>query len=44
VIYLYAGEPGRAQTRLARAKADDAAFCGSNELKAWVSQGLDELG
>ena len=28
---------------LARAEADGAPFCGSDELKAWVVQGLDEL-
>ena len=46
VIYLYAGlrAGASADEVLARAKADDAAFCGSDELKAWVSQGLDELG
>jgi hypothetical protein len=28
---------------LARAEADRAPFSGSDELKAWVAQGLDEL-
>jgi hypothetical protein len=28
---------------LARAEADGAPFCGSDELKAWVAHGLAEL-
>ena len=28
---------------IARAEADGAPFVGSGKLKAWVSQGLDEL-
>ena len=45
VVYLYAGlkagaTPGEV---IARAEADGAPFVGSDELKAWVSQGLDEL-
>jgi hypothetical protein len=32
-----------AEDVLARAEADDAPFCGSSELKAWVVQGLEEL-
>ena len=45
VVYLYAGlragaAPGDV---LARAEADGAPFSGSDELKAWVAQGLDEL-
>ena len=45
VIYLYAGLRAGATPDevLARAEADGAAFCGSDELKAWVVQGLDEL-
>jgi hypothetical protein len=46
LVYLYAGlEAGAsADEVLARAEADGAPFCGSDELKAWVTQGLDELG
>ena len=45
VVYLYAGlkagaTPGEV---IARAEADGAPFVGSDELRAWVSQGLDEL-
>ena len=45
VIYLYAGlrAGATADEVLARAEADGAAFTGSDELKAWVAQGLDEL-
>lgn len=45
VIYLYAGLRARATADevLARAEADGAPFAGSDELKAWVAQGLDEL-
>jgi hypothetical protein len=45
VIYLYAGLQARATADevLARAEADGAPFVGSDELKAWVAQGLDEL-
>ena len=45
VIYLYAGlrSGATADEVLARAEADDALFTRSDELKAWVSQGLDEL-
>ena len=45
VVYLYAGlEAGAsAEDVLARAEADGAPFTGSDELKAWVAQGLDEL-
>ena len=45
VIYLYAGLRARATADevLARAEADGAPFAGSDELKAWVTQGLDEL-
>jgi hypothetical protein len=45
VIYLYAGLRAGAAAHevLARAEADDAPFTGSDDLKAWVAQGLDEL-
>ncbi len=45
VVYLYAGlEAGAsADEVLACAEADGAPFTGSDELKAWVAQGLDEL-
>jgi len=45
VIYLYAGlkAGATADEVLARAEADDAPFARSDELKAWVTQGLDEL-
>jgi hypothetical protein len=45
VIYLYAGlkAGATADEVLARAEADGAPFAGSDELKAWVAQGLDEL-
>lgn len=45
VIYLYAGLRARATADevLARADADGALFADSDELKAWVAQGLDEL-
>jgi len=46
VIYLYAGlEAGAsAEEVLARAVADGAPFAASEELVAWVEQGLIELG
>lgn len=46
LIYLYSGLRQRASAAdvIARAEADGAPFTGSDELKAWVSQGLDELG
>jgi len=46
LVYLYAGlEAGAsADDVIARAEVDGAPFCGSNELKAWVTRGLDELG
>jgi hypothetical protein len=28
---------------MARAEEDGAAFCGSEDLKAWVAQGINEL-
>jgi hypothetical protein len=45
VIYLYAGlrAGATADEVLARAEADSAPFCSSDELKAWVAQGLEEL-
>ena len=45
VIYLYAGlrAAASADEVLRRAEADGAPFTGSEELKAWVVQGLDEL-
>jgi protein tyrosine phosphatase (PTP) superfamily phosphohydrolase (DUF442 family) len=45
VAYLYAGlrAGAAADEVLARAEADDAPFSGSDDLKAWVVQGLDEL-
>jgi hypothetical protein len=45
VVYLYAGlrSGAGADEVLARAEADGAPFAGSDELKAWVAQGLDEL-
>ena len=45
VVYLYAGlEAGAAvDDVIARAEADGAPFTRSDELKAWVAQGLEEL-
>src|SRR5256884_1712358 len=45
VVYLYAGlrAGASADEVLARADADGAPFAGSDELKSWVAQGLDEL-
>jgi hypothetical protein len=45
LVYLYAGlqAGATADQVLARAEADHAPFCGSDELKAWVAQGLAEL-
>lgn len=45
VIYLYAGLRAGASASevLARAEADDALFCKSDECKAWVAEGLAEL-
>ncbi len=45
VVYLYAGlrAGASADEVLARAEADGALFCASDELKAWVAQGLAEL-
>jgi hypothetical protein len=46
LVYLYAGlqERDPADEVIACAEADGAPFAGSDELKAWVAQGLDELG
>jgi hypothetical protein len=46
LVYLSAGlEAGATADKvLARAEADDAPFAKSDELRAWVAQGLDELG
>ncbi len=45
LVYLYAGlEAGAsADAVLARAEADGAPFAGMDDLRAWVTQGLDEL-
>ena len=45
VIYLYAGLRAGATSDkvLARAEADGAPFCASDDLKAWLAQGLEEL-
>ena len=45
LIYLYAGLRSGASPDevLARAQADDAPFAPSEDLKAWVAQGLHEL-
>jgi hypothetical protein len=45
LVYLYAGLRAGASPDevLARAEADGAPFAGSDELRAWVAQGLDEL-
>src|ERR1700680_3645135 len=44
-VYLYAGlrAGATADEVLARAEADDAPFARSDDLRAWVAQGLDEL-
>jgi hypothetical protein len=44
-VYLYAGlrAGASAEDVIARAEADGAPFTRSNELKAWVAQGLEEL-
>jgi hypothetical protein len=46
LIYLYAGlqQGASADEVLAQAEADGAPFAGSDELRHWVTQGLDELG
>jgi hypothetical protein len=45
LVYLYAGlkAGATADEVLARADADEAPFTGSEELRAWVTQGLGEL-
>ena len=45
LVYLYAGlqEHASAGDVLRRAEEDGAPFTKSDELKAWVAQGLDEL-
>jgi hypothetical protein len=45
VVYLYSGLRSGASTEevLAKAEADDAPFIQSEELRAWVARGLDEL-
>lgn len=45
LVYLYAGLKAGADADevIARAEADGAPFAGSEELEAWVRQGLDEL-
>jgi hypothetical protein len=45
LIYLYAGLQAGASAAdvLARAETDDAAFAKSDELRAWVSNGLEQL-
>jgi hypothetical protein len=45
LVYLYAGLKAgvSADEILARADAENAPFAGSDELRAWVVRGLDEL-
>lgn len=45
VIYLYAGlrAGATADEVLARAEADGALFCGSEDTKSWLRQGMAEL-
>ena len=45
LVYLHAGlqTGAAAEEVLARADADEAPFAGSDELRAWVTRGLDEL-
>ena len=45
LIYLYAGLQAEASADdvLARAEADDAAWTKSDELRAWVADGLEQL-
>ena len=45
LIYLYAGLQAGASAEdvLARAEADDAVFVKSDELRAWVAEGLEQL-
>jgi hypothetical protein len=46
LVYLYAGlrSDATAEEVFARAEADDAPFVKAEDLRAWVAQGLDELG
>lgn len=45
LIYLYAGlqSGASADEVLARAEADEAPFAGSEEIRAWITEGLAEL-
>jgi hypothetical protein len=45
LIYLYAGLRAGASPEdvIARAEADEAPWAGSDELRAWVTEGLAEL-
>jgi hypothetical protein len=45
LTYLYAGLKSGASSEevLARAEHDGAPFAGSEEIRAWIAQGLDEL-
>lgn len=45
LVYLYAGLKAGASAEdvLAQAEADGAPFVGSEEIRAWVTQGLSEL-
>ncbi len=45
LIYLYSGLKAGASAKdvLARAEADDAPFARSDELRAWVTEGLEQL-
>jgi hypothetical protein len=45
LIYLYAGLQAGASAKdvLAKAEADDAVFAKSDELRAWVTDGLEQL-
>jgi hypothetical protein len=45
LIYLYAGLQAGASAEdvIARAEADEAPWAGSDELRAWVTEGLAEL-
>jgi hypothetical protein len=45
LVYLYAGlqAGARADQVLAQAEADGAPFVNSEELKAWLAQGLEDL-
>src|SRR5256885_16924759 len=45
LIYLYSGLQAGASAEdvFARARADDAAFVQSDELRAWIADGLEQL-